>query len=217
MIGFKEIAKELKDRTGYLNTLNDLVCHLSLNTSLEKLPSRVTFDVDDILKSSIKPADIVSTVKTVHRINSAELHQQRPLLVTLRAKHAISEEDTEKFKLAGFDGITPRGPEYGVPTAADAWRELYKHGGHWPDYLVNKKQNNNTIIIPRKKVVEEIYLTTRQQQIIWIIQTRGLPNRLIAKELNISESAVKMHLGIIFKKYCVQNRTQLVALLKRVN
>lgn len=52
-------------------------------------------------------------------------------------------------------------------------------------------------------------LTPRQRQILALISKRGSSNKVIAKTLNISESTVKLHLGNIFKKYGVRNRTQL--------
>jgi len=63
------------------------------------------------------------------------------------------------------------------------------------------------------KIVNED-LTFRQKQIYTLIREQGLCNKSIARLLNISESAVKAHLGRVFKKYDVKNRTQL-ALVNR--
>jgi len=60
-----------------------------------------------------------------------------------------------------------------------------------------------------KSVAKEIVLTPRQRQVFDLLSTRGASNKTIAKMLNISESTVKLHLGVIFKKYGVRNRTQL--------
>jgi hypothetical protein len=56
---------------------------------------------------------------------------------------------------------------------------------------------------------QEISLTPRQRQVFDLLSSRGASNKTIAKMLNISESTVKLHLGVIFKKYGVRNRTQL--------
>lgn len=61
----------------------------------------------------------------------------------------------------------------------------------------------------KKTKSDEIKLTARQHQVFNIIITRGISNKHIAKMLNISESTVKLHVGSIFKKYGVKNRTQL--------
>ena len=42
----------------------------------------------------------------------------------------------------------------------------------------------------------------------------GWRNKDIAQELNISEATVKWHLGNMFKKLKVDNRTQAMALLR---
>ena len=58
-------------------------------------------------------------------------------------------------------------------------------------------------------VTNAIVLTPRQTQILNLVASRGASNKVIARMLNLSESTVKLHLGIIFKKYGVKNRTQL--------
>lgn len=56
-----------------------------------------------------------------------------------------------------------------------------------------------------------VRLTSRQRQILNILVTSGPSNKIIAKQLNISESTVKMHIASLFKKYAVKNRTQLAS------
>lgn len=68
---------------------------------------------------------------------------------------------------------------------------------------------------PQKSSSVEVKLTARQHQIFDIITTRGASNKHIAKMLNISESTVKLHVGSIFKKYGVRNRTQLAVFAKK--
>ncbi|MGB2818632.1 MAG: response regulator transcription factor [Burkholderiaceae bacterium] len=52
-------------------------------------------------------------------------------------------------------------------------------------------------------------LTDRQFAVLRLL-ARGLPNKLIARELDISESTVKVHLLAIFRTLGVHNRTQAV-------
>ena len=54
--------------------------------------------------------------------------------------------------------------------------------------------------------------TPRQHQLIMLIG-RGLQNKEIAKELNISESTVHAHVRNIMRKYNVHNRTQIAVRL----
>lgn len=60
-----------------------------------------------------------------------------------------------------------------------------------------------------KTTVSAVELTPRQSQILQLVKTRGASNKVIARMLNLSESTIKLHLGIIFRKYGVKNRTQL--------
>jgi tripartite-type tricarboxylate transporter receptor subunit TctC len=70
----------------------------------------------------------------------------------------------------------------------------------------------NDIIKQQIMSVDKFSLTFRQQQIAKLIIDRGLSNEQIADTLNISESTVKLHAGIVYKKYGVRNRNQLVAM-----
>jgi DNA-binding NarL/FixJ family response regulator len=52
-------------------------------------------------------------------------------------------------------------------------------------------------------------LTARQQDVLAAL-ARGLPNKLIARELGLSESTVKVHLLAIYRVLSVRNRTEAV-------
>lgn len=54
-------------------------------------------------------------------------------------------------------------------------------------------------------------LTHRQEQVYGLIKQRGLSNKDIAYALNIGESAVKMHVTEILRKFNVETRSQLQA------
>ena len=56
-------------------------------------------------------------------------------------------------------------------------------------------------------VVGDIKLSKRQKQLILMLD-RGLSNRDIAAELNISEHTVKVHLWRLFRRLDVKSRTQ---------
>ena len=55
-------------------------------------------------------------------------------------------------------------------------------------------------------------LTTRERELITLI-ARGMQNKNIAHELNISEHTVRAHIGNIMRKYRLQNRTQIAMTL----
>jgi DNA-binding CsgD family transcriptional regulator len=84
---------------------------------------------------------------------------------------------------------------------------LFKEPGN--QELLDIIKSNETFTPVIKK--EKISLTVRQEQIADLIIKRGYSNQKIAQVLNISESTVKFHAGIVYKKYGVQTRTQLIA------
>jgi two-component system, NarL family, response regulator LiaR len=51
-------------------------------------------------------------------------------------------------------------------------------------------------------------LSHRQTEILRLV-ARGLPNKLVARELGITESTVKTHVGSILSKLGLDSRTQL--------
>jgi tripartite-type tricarboxylate transporter receptor subunit TctC/DNA-binding CsgD family transcriptional regulator len=56
-----------------------------------------------------------------------------------------------------------------------------------------------------------VSLTRREEEVLGLIRIRGLSNRQISEQLGIGESAVKLHVGQILKKYHLRSRTQLAA------
>lgn len=65
---------------------------------------------------------------------------------------------------------------------------------------------NRTLPAVQTKMSE---LTGRQIEVATLISHRGLSNKQIARELGIGESAVKVHVGSMLKKYGLRDRTQL--------
>jgi DNA-binding NarL/FixJ family response regulator len=53
--------------------------------------------------------------------------------------------------------------------------------------------------------------TPREQELIVLIG-RGLQNKVIAYELNISENTVRAHISNIMRKYNLHNRTQIAVM-----
>ena len=61
-----------------------------------------------------------------------------------------------------------------------------------------------------------VSLTRREQEVLGLIKIRGLSNRQISEQLGIGESAVKVHVTQILKKYCLRSRTQLAAVTHEI-
>ena len=67
----------------------------------------------------------------------------------------------------------------------------------------------------RLRPPREIGLTERQSQVL-ALMLHGKPNKLICRELNLSESTVKIHISAILRTLAVQNRTQAVIAASRL-
>jgi tripartite-type tricarboxylate transporter receptor subunit TctC len=103
----------------------------------------------------------------------------------------------------------------------------------WQDFIDDFKQDNEvkatflskyfqmfkgkgpaeieTMIKEQIMSVDKFSLTFRQNQIARLIINRGLSNEQIADALDLSEATVKLHAGLVYKKYGVKNRNQLIA------
>lgn len=89
-------------------------------------------------------------------------------------------------------GMNNRIPDFEPPDAR----------GLAPAYLVNE----GTRVAIDRSVTD---LTPREQQVLAELEL-GLPNKLIAAKLNLSESTVKMHIQHIMRKCAAHNRTEAV-------
>ena len=75
-----------------------------------------------------------------------------------------------------------------------------------PELLVIHKGSSAPEIVPEKTMVD---LTPREQHVLAALKL-GLPNKLIAVKLNLSENTVKMHIQHIMRKCSAHNRTEAV-------
>ena len=75
-----------------------------------------------------------------------------------------------------------------------------------PDLPAIHQSNRATGIVPAKTMVG---LTPREQQVLAALKL-GLPNKLIAAKLSLSENTVKMHIQHIMRKCSAHNRTEAV-------
>ena len=75
-----------------------------------------------------------------------------------------------------------------------------------PELAEIHRGNGATKIVPEKAMID---LTRREQHVLAALKL-GLPNKLIAVKLNLSENTVKMHIQHIMRKCSAHNRTEAV-------
>ena len=75
----------------------------------------------------------------------------------------------------------------------------------------NTQTNSSSQSAEKAPTSNEYHLTERQLEVLQEM-TKGLANKEIARELNMSPSTVKAHIAAILREFDVNNRTQAVAL-----
>ena len=68
-----------------------------------------------------------------------------------------------------------------------------------------------------QSVAERLRALTQQQRRVPELIAEGLPNKVIAYELNLCETTVKAHVSGILRKLCVYNRARVIALLANID
>ena len=170
-------------------------------------PDIINISPDDIAKANISLSDFTSTIRTMEQIHSKNVSQRPPKAdLMYRASSTINYREIKKIESSGFTGISPMSTVHGIDGVIDAAHQL-KCGNFCPDFLKDDFKPNS---------IDINQLTLRQQQVIHFISHRGLSNKQIARQLGISESAVKLHVGILLNKFGVRNRTELALVYTEV-
>jgi two-component system, NarL family, nitrate/nitrite response regulator NarL len=140
-------------------------------------------------QGSSTAGSLLETIARLQRLGKA------PKLVLLLERPA----DAGEIANLDVDGIVVSGPQVGHLLECI---ESVAAGRRWvdPDVL-------SLVFAPKRTSRDS--LTSREQQIVDGV-VRGLRNKEIAREMNIREGTVKMHLHHIFDKLELKSRTQLV-------
>jgi DNA-binding NarL/FixJ family response regulator len=93
------------------------------------------------------------------------------------------------------------------PLSAVGWGQMSGLDAPYPSNLVAVHSANSGARVAADKSVSDF--TPREQQVLAELEL-GLPNKLIAAKLNLSENTVKMHIQHIMRKCDARNRTEAV-------
>jgi DNA-binding NarL/FixJ family response regulator len=124
-------------------------------------------------------------------------------------------DDVARALTFGVRGYIPTSAEVKVVFAA---LQLVNAGGIFvPAHALRSAPVKPDIGFDRKQrqLPEEIALTPREHSVVALLR-EGKPNKLIAAELKLQESTVKVHVRNIFKKLRVANRTHAAFVANRV-
>ncbi len=186
----------------FLNKLNQV-------KSFDDIPEVVNISYANLIIRNLDFKQTADLIKLTANLAASRFGKKpKELVLTGFAATNISESTQQQLISAGFQGCNLSPIVSGFEAATDAHFSWQKDNSYWSPGLTP-----GNVIVPCHDPLK-IELTFRQSQIAKMIFEKGLTNHQIARQLSLSDSTVKMHIGVILKKYGVQSRTQLIALNK---
>ena len=207
-ITYRDLGRTLNMRTKNVDTLEAAVVTIASATRYDNVPDLVSLDGNALLTSTIAPSDIIRTTQTLLDLSTIKFNGNRKHSISILVDEPLPFTLVKQLKASGVKSLIPKISAHGFDSCISANQEFLTHGEVWPSYLINYNvaHTSSAGIVP---------LTHMQKQIAYIIATRGLSNKQLSAHFGLADSTIKMHIGIILKKYGVQNRTQLVLALQK--
>jgi DNA-binding NarL/FixJ family response regulator len=150
----------------------------------------------------------------------AELPRLREVAPNARIVALSADESTETVMAAinaGAAGFIPKSVQSGA--MLQALRVVLDGGVYLPGAAVERRAaprpGATGWVVPRALGPEQIGFSPRQADVLRML-IDGMPNKAIGRELEMSESTVKTHLAVIFRKLDANSRTQAVVAAARL-
>lgn len=208
----KKAVREFTARhnpNGYsvVSDIEGLLQKLNTVKSYNEIPEQITISYASLISRGVDLKDTFDVIRLTARLAANKFNEKpKEILMTGHVGYtSLSVSDCKKLISAGFTGCTLSPMVHGIEAAEESAYCRKKDPSYWDLLSTTEKI---TIV---KNVPLEITLTFRQEQILQLI-LKGMTNHQISRRLTLSESTVKMHIGIILKKYAVKHRTQLILL-----
>jgi DNA-binding CsgD family transcriptional regulator len=210
-------TKEKKDIKNYLSQstskvvvtrgIENLLTKLNSANSFEEIPDEVQFSYNNLIERNLDFKDTLELVKLTAKLAALRFGEKpKEIIFSGFATDTIDSDSYKKLNSAGFLGCHISPMIYGIEASAEVKYCIKKDPTYWNPIVIPEKQ----IITSSKSMPLEITLTFRQEQILKMICEKGMTNYQMSKFLKLSESTIKMHIGILLKKYGVQSRSQLI-------
>lgn len=194
----------------HCETFNEFVGYYINIPSADRLPDIISLSMTDVFDNgTLSPIEYIDCYSNFIKLTNNRFNQ-RSLPADIRIRvgaKLVTRSQVEMLQKTNISGIGPMQVVYGKDAVDQSLNDLQKYGATWPSYLISDSHTAQQDVM---------VLTPRQQTIFDLIRNRGLSNKQIGQYLNLSESAVKFHIGHILKKYGLRNRTQLAIAFKSV-
>lgn len=146
----------------------------------------------------------------MHGAKSVEAVQQGyPGLPVVILSGEESRSQMEALLAAGASGYIPKSST--APVMISAIRLVMAGGVYVPPQMVTSVCCSGNTAIPNSSM----HLTERQMEVLRLL-ARGLSNKLICRELDMSEGTLKTHINAIYRVLNVINRTEAALEAKRL-
>jgi DNA-binding NarL/FixJ family response regulator len=184
-------------------------CHTwSQLTALFKLcPASISIN-----ECQLKDTSLIETISMIETLSNFVSCCSSRITISIGVNRSTPYsliKDAQKTRVVG---IVPSCDEFDCEETLKGINAQWNGIPYWPKHIIN--QLPGAVKLKTPPAQSAIVLTPRQQQIFNIVTERGCSNKHVAKIIGISESTVKLHMGHIFKKYGVKNRTQLAVFAK---
>lgn len=139
------------------------------------------------------------------------LRQRFPRVPVMVLSGATDRATIDRCLRAGASGFLPKtadGERLGTAVRAIAGGGIYVPRD--PDGQAPRTWGSTTTADPR-----QLGLTDRQKDVLRLIM-RGLPNKLIGRQLQLAEGTVKVHVSAVLRALGARNRTQAVLAANRM-
>ena len=204
------VAKQNPNGYSVSSDIESLLLKLNTVKSYNEIPKKIAISYPDLISRGVDLKDTFDVIRLTARLAATKFNEkpQEPLITGHVGYRSLEVSDCKKLISAGFVGCTLSPMVYGIEAAEESAYCIKKDPYYWSPMAIKNKVTIET------HVPLEITLTFRQEQIFKMICT-GMTTHQIARRLDLSESTVKMHIGILLKKYRAQHRSQLIVLDKR--
>lgn len=202
----REISKlDITDEV--IRTIDNQPRKIITCTSWSSLPDKLNQKVKTICfhENELKYSSAIEIVNMVNTLSKL-VNVNHKITLTVAITKNINYSTIKLLQQSDILGIIPIHTDFGIEDSERGCQAQWANIPYWPKHIIEQLPGAKK---KQKPTTGEIKLTPRQFQIATLIRERGVSNKVIAKTLNITESTVKLHVGLILKKFGLKNRTQL--------